>query len=128
MWTLEEDDRLILIMQNPPIRYDKKINWTLISMNVMTRTAKQCRERWTNVIDPSINKKAWTTEDDVLLDRMVKRHGKQWKKISLEMNRRNANDIKNRWNMTNHHRYMYLKKDFGALLHLSHIDIYNVFS
>ena len=128
MWTAEEDDRLLLIMQNPPIRYDKKISWALVSINVMTRTAKQCRERWTNVIDPSINKSVWTTEDDVLLDSMVKTYGKQWKNIAFQMNGRNANDIKNRWNMINHHRYIHLKKDLSSVLRLSHVDIYNVFS
>ena len=60
---------------------------------------------------------------------MVKTYGKQWKKIASHMNKRNANDIKNRWNATNYYRYLYLNKNLCAVLGLSYSsDIYNAFS
>jgi hypothetical protein len=31
------------------------------------RTAKQCRERWVNHLDPSINKSKWTAEEKAIL-------------------------------------------------------------
>jgi hypothetical protein len=42
--------------------------WSEIAVVVGARLGKQCRERWTNHLDPSVRKDGWTAEEDALLD------------------------------------------------------------
>ena len=45
-------------------------SWSIIAEHIVSdhdiwgRTGKQCRERWHNHLDPNINKKAWTAEEE----------------------------------------------------------------
>jgi len=39
-------------------------NWGEVASIIEGRTAKQCRERWKNHLDPSINKGPWTEDED----------------------------------------------------------------
>ena len=58
-WTREEDDMLVQMVQ----AYGTK-RWSLVASNLKGRTGKQCRERWTNQLNPLINKRPWSTEED----------------------------------------------------------------
>lgn len=49
-WTKEEDDLLKEVVGNG-FR-----NWGEVALKIEGRTAKQCRERWSCNLDPSINK------------------------------------------------------------------------
>ncbi len=41
------------------------------------RTAKQCQERWTNVVDPSRVKTGWSEDEDkILIEKHAELHGK----------------------------------------------------
>ena len=42
-------------------------SWTLVAQHLPGRTGKQCRERWHNHLDPSINKGPWSEEEDRVL-------------------------------------------------------------
>lgn len=69
-WTLE--------VPSPSIQEDEAISklvaqfgfndWTQIAQklkdtyNITKRTGKQCRERWYNHLNPSVNKKPWTND------------------------------------------------------------------
>ena len=125
-WTLEEDQILQFIMQNPPLRDDNTINWSLIATNLSGRNSKQCREHWTNVLNPFINKKKWNKEEDILLNYLVNTYGRQWKIVALYMNGRNANDIKNRWNGQMNRRN--IRKDISVILDWPDYEIYNMFA
>jgi hypothetical protein len=62
-WTREEDDMLIQMVQT----YGTK-RWSLVASHLKGRTGKQCRERWTNQLNPLINKRPWSTEEDEVPD------------------------------------------------------------
>ena len=63
------------------------------------RNSKQCRERWHNHLDPSVNKSEWTPEEDQEIWDRVQEMGTKWAQISEQyMPLRTDNDIKNRWN------------------------------
>lgn len=62
------------------------------------RTGKQCRERWTNHLDPNINRGAWTEEEDMRLLQCFLLHGKRWSEISKLIDNRTENAVKNRFN------------------------------
>jgi hypothetical protein len=38
--------------------------WSKIAAELPGRIGKQCRERWHNHLNPDINKKPWTEEED----------------------------------------------------------------
>jgi hypothetical protein len=52
--------------------------WNKISELLPGRTAKQCRDRFASVLDPSINKDDWTVEEDVKILALQKRYGNKW--------------------------------------------------
>lgn len=41
--------------------------WSLIADKIPGRIGKQCRERWSNHLDPSLMKGEWTKEEDIAL-------------------------------------------------------------
>jgi hypothetical protein len=100
-WTNEEDAILVELIH----KYGLK-KWTLIARELnkkacqsskVFRQGKQCRERWINHLDPSINKGAWTSEEDVKLLSAVVKLGKKWSEISKMLVNRTENSVKNRW-------------------------------
>jgi len=46
------------------------------------RSAKQCRERWNNYLDPTKKRESWTAEEDLALVRCVMERGKKWSAIA----------------------------------------------
>lgn len=99
-WTSTEDKILCEVMMS---RGDK-IQWKDVANELNTRykgevlrTGKQCRERWTNHLDPSVNRGAWTDDEDIKLLQYLLEHGKKWSEISRLMANRTENAVKNRW-------------------------------
>ena len=59
------------------------------------RTGKQCRERWRNHLDPSLNDGEWLLQEQDEIFRHAKIHGFRWSKISRFLPGRSENSIKN---------------------------------
>ena len=56
---------------------DKHANgWSIIATE-LDRSNKQCRERWINQVDPTINKGKWTEEEDAILKDALARLGER---------------------------------------------------
>jgi hypothetical protein len=98
-WTEREDQILTGNVQ----KYGTS-NWSLIACALPGRTGKQCRERWTNQLDPSLNRDNWTSQEDTILLFQQNTCGNCWSKISHFLPRRSANAIKNRWCWLTRHR------------------------
>ncbi|KAI4330009.1 hypothetical protein MLD38_028323 [Melastoma candidum] len=91
-WDVNEDQRLkVAVMLFGPT------NWRKISDFVPGRTHVQCRERWVNSLDPSLNWNAWTVEEDAKLEAAIVEHGYCWSKIAACIPPRTDNQCRRRW-------------------------------
>ncbi|KAJ3796605.1 Homeodomain-like protein, partial [Lentinula aff. detonsa] len=74
-WAPEEDEKLVQAIEKYGTR------WSLVSAFVQTRNSDQCAKRWTDTLNPMIDRTRWSPEADTLLLDAVKEHGKLWTKI-----------------------------------------------
>lgn len=94
-WTKKEDEQLL--------GWVKKLGakkWMRIAEKMRGRNGKQCRERFLNHLDPSINHGEWKKDEDEIIMDMHEKVGNQWAKISRKLIGRTPNMVKNRWNST----------------------------
>jgi hypothetical protein len=92
-WERHEDQAIVdFVRENGPH------SWVFCAECIPGRSAKQCRERWCNFLDPEVSLAPWTADEDVALIALHKKHGNHWARISRMIPNRSANAIKNRWN------------------------------
>jgi hypothetical protein len=94
-WRRAEDETIVRFVNQHGTK-----SWAQLSTLLPGRIGKQCRERWFNALDPSINRGPWTAEEDRLLLELHNKFGNHWTKIGGVMPTRSENSIKNRWNST----------------------------
>ena len=73
-------------------------NWSEIAKHMPNRAGKQCRERWHNHLSPEVVKADWTEEEQWKLFLSHKLNGNKWTQISVVLQGRSDNSIKNHWN------------------------------
>ncbi|KAG6877499.1 hypothetical protein C0993_006601 [Termitomyces sp. T159_Od127] len=74
-WAPEEDEKLVKGIEKYGTR------WSLVASVVQTRNSDQCAKRWTDTLNPAIDRTTWTSQADELLLQAVHEHGKVWTKI-----------------------------------------------
>jgi hypothetical protein len=63
------------------------------------RNGKQCRERWLTALDPSINKKQWSLNEDVDFLQKWLNVGNKWREIASLIDGRTESQVKNRFKL-----------------------------
>eukprot|EP00250_Pteridium_aquilinum_P012177 c20550_g1_i1 orf=872-3616(-) len=92
-WNVDEDKRLRLAVSV----YGPRM-WKSIATHVPGRTEVQCRERWCNVLDPSLILAEWTAEEDQKLETAIAKHGHhRWSTVATELSPRTDNQCWRRW-------------------------------
>eukprot|EP00299_Pterocystis_sp_00344_P010078 c4426_g1_i1.p1 GENE.c4426_g1_i1~~c4426_g1_i1.p1 ORF type:complete len:347 (+),score=45.57 c4426_g1_i1:29-1042(+) len=72
-------------------------NWPEVARLVANRSAKQCRERWKNHLDPSIRRGRWSKKEDKKIMSFVTNHGQKWSVLAKLLPGRSDASIKNRF-------------------------------
>lgn len=91
-FTPEEDQRLTQLVQE----YGED-SWAEIVERMPKRNLRQCKERWTNYLSPTLVNSPWTEQEDMLLISLRDKLGAKWVKIAMHFKNRTDTAIKNRW-------------------------------
>ena len=76
-WKNAEDE----ILKAAVMKYGLN-QWSRVSSLLVRKSAKQCKERWYNWLDPKIKKTPWTKTEDQQLLSLSKMFPSQWKTIA----------------------------------------------
>mgnify|MGYP001196020687 CR=1 FL=1 len=117
-WTMQEDQQLIELVAT---KDNKNISWSIIGKAIGSRSGKQCRERYVNHLDPSINKDEWSFEEDFILIKCQNLFGNKWAMFSKQfLIGRTDNSIKNRYHCISRNKQDLLKTNLNV--YFSHIS------
>jgi len=92
-WSFAEDQKLTQLVET----YGSK-HWSTIASQMKNRSGKQCRERWTHHLDPSVNRANWSASEEWMLYLQHKLYGNKWAILVKRLPGRTDNSVKNYWN------------------------------
>jgi len=90
-WTEAEKENLLRLIEI----YGK--NWGIIAKIMKTRNSSQLRDKYLNTLDPNLQKKKFTLEEDLIIVNYYKKYGPDWNQINLLLKDRTPNNIKSRF-------------------------------
>jgi hypothetical protein len=74
-------------------------DWSTISARMVTRSARQCRDRWVGYLSPRIENAAWTSGEESLLLEKYAELGPRWMLIAAFFPSRTNINLKSRWHL-----------------------------
>lgn len=93
-WTEQEDETL-----RRAVNFYGVGNWNKIQRHLPGRTDMQARERWTNILDPSLTFAPFTAEEEERLYALIEEHGRKWSMLTKFFPGRTDNHLLRFWKM-----------------------------
>jgi hypothetical protein len=105
-WTTDEDAQLTSAVANTSEKKwgnEYKTDWDAVAALVLGRTRNQCKSRWKDVLDPSVEGATictgkWAEDEDIKLKDDVERHGgKNWDTVAALVPDRSRSQCRSIW-------------------------------
>lgn len=97
-WTTEEDLAITdLVSQYSDCKWTEISERLASEFGLEDRSGKQCRERWHNHLNPSLNKQEWSVSEQLLLFTKHQELGNSWAQITSFLPGRSENALKNQF-------------------------------
>ena len=98
IWSEEEDSKLFEMANKYKGGYWNNVAKAVggcASAGCKKKTAKQCRERWHNQVNPKISDASFSESEEKKIFTLHQKYGNKWSKISCKLTGRTDNDVKN---------------------------------